>query len=109
MQQLSTFTTWDETQVISVMFTVPKQKKTQAATFRQWAQSWNKEPINLSRAQISGRDFRYDVWYFEAPEGMTLEHVRGAARDLILKEDYMVRDAAGDVICFTDSKEEDDE
>lgn len=102
MKQLIAFTSWDGQELVSVMFLTNEENEEDLVSVKQWARGWNKEPVDIARVLIDG----CSSLYFEAPEGLTLDHVRGAALDLHLIETPSVDYRDGSVIFFVEEKKE---
>lgn len=103
MKQLIAFTSWDGQELVSVMFLTNEGNEKDLASVKQWARGWNKEPVDVVRALVDG----YSSLYFEAPEGLTLDHVRGTAQDLHLIETPVTDWKDGSVIFFVEEEEGD--
>ena len=100
MKKLIAFTSWDSQELVSVMFLTNEENREDLASVKQWARGWNKEPVDIARVLIDG----HSSLYFEAPEGLTLDHVRGAAVDLHLIETPRVDYKDGSVIFFVEEE-----
>lgn len=101
MKQLNAFTSWDGQELVSVLFLTNEDNEEDLASVKQWAREWNKEPVDVVRALVTG----YSGLYFEAPEGLTLDHVRGTTKDLHLIETPSVDYKDGGLIRFVEEEE----